>query len=98
MDHPSGNLRNQLGKPQGWFSRSLNGGGTPTKVDTLQINCEHVHSGEQWRKLSGGKTQTTGYVPKGEDHGNYFTMTPSTLNSYTLLISPTHKETAKTKC
>ena len=25
--------------------------GTPTKVDTLQINCEYVHSGEQWRKL-----------------------------------------------
>lgn len=71
--------------------------GTPTKADTLQINCEYVHSGEQWKKLSREKMQTTGYVPKEEEHGNYFTTTPNTLNSYTLL-SPTHKETAKTKC
>ena len=72
--------------------------GTPTKADALQINCEYVHSREQWKKLSREKMQTTGYVPKEEEHGNCFTTTPNTLNSYTLLLSPTHKETAKTKC
>ena len=90
MDHPSGKLRNQLGKPQGWLSRSLNGKGLLRK-QTLQINCEYTHSGGQWRKLSGGKMQTIGYVPKGEKHGNYFTTTPNTLNSYTLLVSPTQR-------
>lgn len=86
MDHPSGNLRNQLGKPQVWFQISQRKG--TLRKQTLQINCEYAHSGEQWRKLRRGKTQTTGYIAQ-ENTETTSQRPPNTLNSYTILVSPT---------